>query len=176
MQGMPTCRQFPGAGSGFPAHVRPWPGQRRTGSRHRAAGECPTGHLLEGKGTSHQCVRGHLMSEAAGATPVRVWEAGLHPQCPSSPASPPSSPRSGWAVLTCQHAGEEHGGEVVVEVEDPAHQEEREVMDHPAKQELPASSQQDLGQPWAPRSRALSAHREEGREPGLLQLCPLLTV
>ena len=31
-------------------------------------------------------------------------------------------------MLTCEHAGEEHGGEVVVEVEDPAHQEEGEVI------------------------------------------------
>lgn len=36
------------------------------------------------------------------------------------------------ALLTCQHAREEHGWEVVVEVEDPAHQEEWEVMEHPA--------------------------------------------
>lgn len=43
---------------------------------------------------------------------------------------------------------------------DPAHQEEREVMHHPAQKELPASLQQDLGQPWAPSSTARSADRE----------------
>lgn len=57
-------------------------------------------------------------------------------------------------MLTCQHAGEEHGWEVVVEVENAAHQEEREVMEHPAEQQLAASTQQDLGQPWAPSSTA----------------------
>lgn len=37
-----TCRQFPGAGSGCPARARIWPADRRPGSRHRAAGGCPT--------------------------------------------------------------------------------------------------------------------------------------
>lgn len=101
--------------------------------------------------------------EAADGAP-QVREAEGSPQrgrsmVASSPA-PPSFPRPRRAVLTCQHAGEEHGGEVVVEVEDPAHQEEREVMHHPAQQELPASLQQDLGQPWAPSSTARSADRE----------------
>lgn len=77
-------------------------------------------------------------------------------------------------MLTCQHAGEEHGWEVVVEVEDPAHQEEREVMEHPAEQELTASLQQDLGQPWTPSSTAWSAAREEAETPALVQLCPFL--
>lgn len=77
-------------------------------------------------------------------------------------------------MLTCQHAGEEHGREVVVEVEDPAHQEEWEVMQHPAEQELTASLQQDLGQPWAPSSTAWSAAREGPRPQALVQLCPSL--
>lgn len=55
-------------------------------------------------------------------------------------------------MLTCQHAGKEHGWEVVVEVEDPAHQEEREVMEHPAQQQLATSSQQHPGQPCAAQS------------------------
>lgn len=78
-------------------------------------------------------------------------------------------------MLTCEHAGEEHGGEVVVEVEDPAHQEEGEVMHHPAEQELPASSQQDLGQPWAPSSTARSADRD-GHGACPVQLCPFLAM
>lgn len=56
-------------------------------------------------------------------------------------------PKSRQLALTCQHGGEEHGWEVVVEVEDPAHQEEWEVMEPPAKQDLATSSQQDPGQP-----------------------------
>lgn len=56
------------------------------------------------------------------------------------------------AVLTCQHAGEEHGWEVVVEVEDSAHQEEREVMEHPSQEQLATSSQQHLGQPCVAQS------------------------
>lgn len=55
-------------------------------------------------------------------------------------------------MLTCQHARKEHGWEVVVEIEDPAHQEEREVMEHPAQQQLATSSQQHPGQPYAAKS------------------------
>ena len=93
-----------------------------------------------GRETPHCSVRGRLLGRQMGSpsTAAPRW---------SRPACPPSSPRSQRAALTCEHAGEEHGGEVVVEVEDPAHQEEGEVMHHPAEQELPASSQQDLGQP-----------------------------
>lgn len=93
-----------------------------------------------GRETPHCSVRGRLLGRQMGSpsTTAPRW---------SRPARPPSSPRSRRAALTCEHAGEEHGGEVVVEVEDPAHQEEGEVMHHPAEQELPASSQQDLGQP-----------------------------
>lgn len=76
-------------------------------------------------------------------------------------------------MLTCQHAGEEHGREVVVEVEDPAHQEEWEVMQHPAEQELTASLQKDLGQPWAPSSTAWSAAREGAETPGSRPALPL---
>lgn len=86
----------------------------------------------------------------------------LHDASSSSP-SPPLSPKSTWASLTCQHAGEKHGWEVMVEVEDPAHQEKWEVMEHPAKQELTASSQQDLGQPWGPSSTA-PVSRQGGAE------------
>lgn len=84
--------------------------------------------------------------------------------------------KSRWAVLTCQHAGEEHGWEVVVEVEDPAHQEEGEVMEHPAKQQLTTSSQQDLGQPWAQGAQPQSADREGQRPCTLVQLCPFLAM
>lgn len=64
-----------------------------------------------------------------------------------------SSPQD-WeaAVLTCQHAGKEHGWEVVVEVEDPAHQEEREVMEYPSQEQLATSSKQHPGQPCAAQS------------------------
>lgn len=55
-------------------------------------------------------------------------------------------------MLTCQHAGKEHGWEVVVEVEDAAHQEEREVMEHPSQEQLATSSQQHFGQPCAAQS------------------------
>lgn len=52
-----------------------------------------------------------------------------------------------------------------MEVEDPAHEEEGEVVERPAQQQLTASSQQDLGQP-CPRSTApVSAGR--GGDPGL---------
>lgn len=57
---------------------------------------------------------------ADGAPQVREAEGSLqrgHSMVASSPA-PPSFPRPRRAALTCQHAGEEHGGEVVVEVED----------------------------------------------------------
>lgn len=80
----------------------------------------------------------------------------------SFPTSPPimSSPQGREAaVLTCQHARKEHGWEVVVEVEDPAHQEEREVMEHPSQEQLATSSQQHLGQPCV----AQSAQPNEGR-------------
>lgn len=72
-----------------------------------------------------------------------------------------TSPGQVGRVLTCQHAGKEHGWEVVVEVEDAAHQEEREVMERPSQEQLAASSQQQLGQPCVPnqynpvRSRSL---------------------
>lgn len=79
-------------------------------------------------------------------------------------------------MLTCQHAGEEHSWEVVVEVEDPAHQEEWEVVEPPAKQQLTASSQQDMGQPWAQGATPQSAGREGQRAWVPAQLCPLLAV
>lgn len=81
----------------------------------------------------------------------------------SCPACPRPIARSRWAVLTCQHAGEEHGWEVVVEVEDPAHQEEWEVVERPAQQQLATSSQQDLEEPWAQGARPQSAGREGQR-------------
>lgn len=60
-------------------------------------------------------------------------------------------------MLTCQHAGEEHGWKVVMEVKDPAHEEEWEVMEHPAQQELTTSLQQHLGQAWAQAAQPQSA-------------------
>lgn len=69
-------------------------------------------------------------------------------------------------MLTCQHAGKEHGWEVVVEVEDPAHQEEREVMEHPSQKQLATSSQQHLGQPYAAQSAQANEEAVEAG-PGL---------
>lgn len=60
---------------------------------------------------------------------------------------PGTEPQKSIPQETCQHAGKEHGWEVVVEVEDAAHQEEREVMERPSQEQLAASSQQQLGQP-----------------------------
>lgn len=79
---------------------------------------------------------------------------------------------SRWAGLTCQHAGEEHGWEVVVEVEDPAHQEEREVMQHPAEQHLATSLQQHPGQFWAKKQHS-SVRRQEGQGPAFSLALPL---
>lgn len=73
-------------------------------------------------------------------------------------------------MLTCQHAGKEHGWEVVVEVEDPAHQEEREVMERPAQQQLAASSQQHPGQPCVAQSAQPSEEQSWGSNPVLLGL------
>lgn len=124
MQGALTCRQFPGAGSGCPACARTRPADRRPGSRHRAAGGCPK----EGLGR-----KGNPAPLRQRTSPRETD--GLPQQRRSTVVSsrPPSSPRSRRATLTCQHAGEEHGREVVVEVENPSHQEEGEVMHHPAE-------------------------------------------
>lgn len=141
-----TCRQFPGAGSGLPPSGRRWPEKRQPGRRHRAAVECPTQCLARGQ-KSGTALRGRPSCSTAAS---------------SLPACPRPSPGGG---LTCEHAGEEHGREVVVEVEDPAHEEEGEVVECPAQQQLTASSQQDLGQPCPRRTAPISAGR--GRDPGL---------
>ena len=116
-------------------------------------------------------------TEPQESVPQNGWQTGEKPsparqrdalsalllQESSPPPTPHRTTQSRGAVLTCQHAGEEHGGEVVVEVEDPAHQEEREVVEHPAKKQLTTSSQQHLGQPWAPGAEPQSAGREGQR-------------
>ena len=116
-------------------------------------------------------------TEPQESVPQNGWQTGEKPsparqrdalstlllQESSTPPTPHLTTQSRGAVLTCQHAGEVHGGEVVVEVEDPAHQEEREVVEHPAKKQLTTSSQQHLGQPWAPGAEPQSAGREGQR-------------
>lgn len=172
VQGRLTCRQFPGAGSGFPPYGCRWPEKREPGSRHRAAAACPTERLVDRRETQHS------LAEAASRGGSRKAPPRSGQQTRSVLLLPVVSPPRGlpslssalitnarWAVLTCQHAGEEHGWEVMVEVEDPAHQEEREVMEHPAEQQLPASSQQDLGQPWA-KEHSPSQQMGQGTEPG----------
>lgn len=108
--------------------------QRRPGGKEKSLAPPVRGGLPRTQEKGAAQVRTDLLSTAAARGHL-------------SSLPPTLSTKSRGAVLTCQHAGEEHGWEVMVEVEDPAHQEEREVMEHPAKQQLTASLQQDLGQP-----------------------------
>lgn len=182
VQGRLTCRQFPGAGLGLPPYGCCWPEKREPGSRHRAAAACPTERLVDRRETQHSLAEAASRGGSRKALPRSGQQTRSVLLLPV--ASPPHglpSPSSAlitnarWAVLTCQHAGEEHGWEVMVEVEDPAHQEEREVMEHPAEQQLPASSQQDLGQPWA-KEHSPSQQTGRGTEPARVQLCPFPAV
>lgn len=83
MQGALTCRQFPGAGSGCPACAHTRPADRRPGSRHRAAGGCPTEGLGR-KRTPHHSVRGRLPGRQMGSPSSAAprWSRPAHPHHP----------------------------------------------------------------------------------------------